>query len=159
MRTKFITFGIGIFLTLLGLIVVGAVGAGLAFVAGSTEQAIEGVSVVIGDAEVRVEVADTRLERTRGLSERESLFEDEGMLFVFDAPERYTFWMKDMNFPIDIVWFDKSKRVVDITHNATPDSYPETFQSLVPAQYVLEVASGWTERHGVEIGAQATFSL
>lgn len=109
-------------------------------------------TIQIGEANLKVETALTEAERARGLSGRESLREDQGLLFVYDEPGIYSFWMKDMNFAIDIIWIDENKKIIDITHDARPESYPSTFIPQSPAQYVLEVNSGWAERHGVEVG-------
>lgn len=113
----------------------------------------------IGDAQVRVDIALTPPEKFRGLSARESLGEDEGMLFVFGAPQRYSFWMKNIKFPLDIVWIDENKKVVDVTYDARPESYPLYFEPRYPSQYVLEVPSGWAMKHGVESGSIVEFQL
>lgn len=83
---------------------------------------------------------------------REKLPENSGMLFVFEKQDYYSFWMKDMLFPIDIIWIDKNKKIIDITHNAKPESYPKTFKPRFSAHYVLEVNSGWAEAAQVMIG-------
>lgn len=108
--------------------------------------------VTLKEVEVRVDIADTEGLRSQGLSGRKSLADDEGMLFVFDAPGIYSFWMKDMHFPIDIIWIDADKQVVQTTQHASPESYPNTFFPQVPVQYVLEVPSGFVQEHSVGIG-------
>lgn len=105
----------------------------------------------IGNAAVKIDIVDTPPERARGLSGIDSIEDDEGMLFVFGGPRRYSFWMKDMRFPIDIVWIGEDRRVVDITENLRPESYPAQYQPREPAQYVLEVNTGWARRHNIEI--------
>jgi len=115
--------------------------------------------VRIGDSVVIVEVARNYEARAGGLSGRGSLPENTGMLFVFEEPGNYSFWMKDMKFPIDIIWLDKNKKVVYITENAKPISYPERFQTPEPAQYVLEVNGGWAREHGIEAGNYAEFDV
>jgi len=92
-----------------------------------------------------------------GLSGRKSLNEKQGMLFVFYKPEIYNFWMKDMLFPIDIIWIREDKRVVYIKKNVLPDSYPETFSSDFPAQYVLEVSAGFSEKNNLKVGDRVEF--
>lgn len=109
-------------------------------------------SVSINGINIKVNIADTAGERMAGLSGRTSLAEDEGVFFIFDSPYRYSFWMKEMNFPIDIVWIDGEFKVVDITKNAAPESFPNTFQPQVPAQYVLETVAGWTDKNNIKIG-------
>lgn len=113
--------------------------------------------VQIGTAQFNVEVAATPLLRAQGLSGREKLSGDSGMLFIFDEPAIYSFWMKEMRFPLDIVWIDKSLNVVDITRNALPESYPETFSPKTPAQYVLEIPGGVAEEKDIKAGDAVTF--
>lgn len=115
--------------------------------------------LTIGSFEVEVEVASTPPEKSRGLSGRESLPIGRGMLFVFEGPRRYSFWMKDMLFPIDIIWIGENKEIVDITYDARPESYPLHFQPRYPAQYVLEVKSGWAQSRGIQVGDDVEFSL
>lgn len=108
----------------------------------------------VGDISIRVDIANTPLLREQGLSGRQALPEDQGMYFVFDHPDFYQFWMKEMNFPIDIIWVSETMRIIDVTKDAPPSSFPKTFTSNAPAQYVLEVNAGFVERHGVNIGDQ-----
>lgn len=113
----------------------------------------------IGSNNLKIEIVIDPSDKAKGLSGRESLSDDNGMLFVYEEPSIYSFWMKDMNFAIDIIWIDKNKKVIDITHDVRPESYPKTFSSQSPAQYILEVNSGWAEKHAVEIEDSAEFTL
>jgi uncharacterized membrane protein (UPF0127 family) len=100
-----------------------------------------------------VELAETPAQRTLGLSGRDSLPKDEGLLFIFDQEsESNCFWMKDMNFAIDMVWLDSDKNVVTIKENATPESYEtrETFCPDQPAKYGLEINTGKAAELGIE---------
>ena len=74
------------------------------------------------------------------------------MLFVFDHPAQYPFWMKDMNFPIDIIWIDENLKVIFIKKNAVPESYPEVFTSPQNSKYVLEVVAGFSDKYNIKIG-------
>jgi len=114
----------------------------------------EGHVLKVGTARVLIDIADTPALRERGLSGRKLLLDDQGMYFIFDHPDVYPFWMKEMNFPIDIIWIGEHMSVVDITKSASPSSFPQTFVSSAPALYVLEVQAGFAERHGVKIGDQ-----
>lgn len=114
-------------------------------------------TLTIDGQRLNVVTASTSEDRARGLSGRERLGNREGMLFVFDSPSPYCFWMKDMNFPIDIIWLDSNKKVVTVKENATPESYPEPFCPSQEAQYVLEVASGKADEWGITVGDQAQF--
>lgn len=112
------------------------------------------ISISLGDASIIVDVAKTDTERSKGLSGRTSLSEEEGLFFVFPVSGDYSFWMKDMNFPIDIIWVNDGLEVISVEANALPQSYPKVFHSEVPARYVLEVSAGFAERHGVKAGTK-----
>ncbi len=113
--------------------------------------------VIIGDAVFTVQIADSDYERAQGLSGVPSLRDNQGMLFLFDAPGNYLFWMKDMLIPIDIVWIDSNWQIVHIEHAVTPDSYPKTFGTEIPSLYVLEVAAGTAERLNIRVGNTIQF--
>lgn len=87
-----------------------------------------------------------------GLSGRDKLDENAGLLFVHDGPGIYGIWMKDMRFPIDVIWLDEDYRVVDMAENVEPDSFPKIFEPSPPALYILEVNTGFAERNGIETG-------
>lgn len=110
------------------------------------------IKMVIDAAPLLVELAETPAQIERGLSKRKSLPKDQGMLFVFKQPGLYPFWMKDMYFPIDIIWIGADKKVVGFSENLAPESYPETFAPPLPVQYVLEVDAGWVKEHGILVG-------
>jgi len=109
----------------------------------------------INGVKIIVEIADTETTRAQGLSNRLSLTENAGLLFIFNRADYYSFWMKEMNFPIDIIWLDDNWRIVDITANASPQDFPQTYQPRAPARYVLEVNAGFIVTHDIVIGAQA----
>ena len=117
---------------------------------------IENITEVkIAGQSIKVELALTPAEQARGLSGRESLKDDEGMLFVFsdqDKNKTHKFWMKDMNFPIDMIWIDKDKKVIYIKKDARPESYPNLFGPDVASQYVLETVSGFADKNNLKIG-------
>ena len=108
---------------------------------------------------VRVEIADTPAERELGLSGRERLGEKEGMIFVFDSPGRHAFWMKDMLFPLDIIWLDENLKVIYIKKDARPESYPEIFLPGEDAKYVLEVAVGFAEKYNLKEGDEVELNF
>jgi len=114
-------------------------------------------TLTIGETEVAIERADTPQQRAQGLSGRTGLRKGEGMLFVFEKPGIYRFWMKDMLFSIDIIWIDEWLRVVDTNENVDPVSYPETFQAREPIQYALEVPAGFAKTNNIHIGTQVSF--
>lgn len=107
----------------------------------------------VKDICVQAEVVDTDVARERGLMFRENIPEGRGMLFVFAAEGRHGFWMKNMKFPIDIIWIDKKKRVVDIKPNLSPcQDVCEIFEPHAKALYALEVETGFCRRNKIEIG-------
>jgi len=115
--------------------------------------------ISIAGVELSTEIADTPEKKALGLSGRKSLGENEGMLFVFEVADNRYFWMKDMNFSLDIIWIGENKEVVDITRNATPESYPEKFSPETPAKYVLEVSAGFSDANNIKIGDYADFEF
>ena len=115
--------------------------------------------IKIGEAEVKVELADTAVKRYLGLSGKKFLPQDQGMLFVFSKPKYYGFVMRGMRFPLDFVWIDANKRVVETTTRIKPLSYPKVFRSSRPIQYVLEVNAGWAEKNNIQPGLSATLPI
>lgn len=103
-------------------------------------------------------VSDTEELRSRGLSDFSSLSEGQAMLFAFDEPGNWGFWMKDMDFPIDIVWIGDDMRVVSIAENVSPETFPETFFPDAPAIYAIELPAGTAERIGAREGDAASVS-
>ncbi|MCA9348933.1 DUF192 domain-containing protein [Candidatus Saccharibacteria bacterium] len=110
---------------------------------------------------IHLEYAITSVERSRGLSGRPTLDEESGMLFVFESENYYSFWMKDMNFPLDIIWMDSDFRIVDIVYNAPPaGSMPEvTYTSDKPAKYVLEINAGQAQARGYYLGNRLNIDM
>lgn len=115
-------------------------------------------TVHIGDGVFTTRVAKTPKEREKGLSGTHEIRNDQAMLLVYDTDDKWPIWMKDMKYPIDIVWLDKSKKVVYIVKNAPPESYPyEKFTPKQDARYVLELPSGTVGKKKIDIGVAATF--
>ena len=114
--------------------------------------------VIVAGQSVKVDLAISIEAQTRGLSGRGSLAEGEGMLFVFNQPEKHLFWMRDMNFPIDIIWITEDLRVVYIEKNAAPETFPKTFGPDAYAKYVLEVPAGFAEKNNLQIGNTVVFT-
>ncbi|MFP4473590.1 MAG: DUF192 domain-containing protein [Candidatus Omnitrophota bacterium] len=101
-----------------------------------------------------IEIADEAHERQQGLMGRKHLAEDEGMLFIFEEDGYYSFWMKDMLIPLDIIWLDRDWRVVDTALNVPPCSQFRC-PSYIPSQqawYVLELHAGSVREMGLRAG-------
>ena len=114
---------------------------------------LKGATVKIGNDVFAVHVARTAIEKAQGLSGRESLGKDEGMLFLFDQPESLSFWMQGMKFPIDILWISQGK-VQGITANIPLDTtlIPKLYPPPKPVETVLEINAGETKRRNIHIG-------
>ena len=111
--------------------------------------------ISFGDKKVNVEISDIDCKRIAGLSGRKELKQDMGMLFIFDDEASHGIWMKDMNFPIDIVWLNSDEEIVAIKKNISPDTYPAVFGSDVSSRYVLEFPSGFADENNLQIGGKA----
>ncbi len=111
--------------------------------------------------EIPVEVADTLKKRSLGLGKRTYLKKGWGMLFVFEKRKPHRFWMKDMQFPLDIIWLD-NHRIVHIIHNAKPANSrdePEVMTSPVPVNFVLEIAAGRAAKLRLKSGQRMKFKF
>jgi len=108
----------------------------------------------------RAEVADSPLERMKGLMFREELAPDRGMLFVYPEPQRRTFWMLHTKIPLDIVFVDSQKQVLNVREAQPCSSSPcPRYASAGSAQYVLEIRQGLSAQYGFGPGTRLTFSL
>ncbi len=107
---------------------------------------------IAGRTTVTAELARTPQEKGRGLSNRPGLAEGNGMAFVYEAPQTIGIWMKDMRFPLDILWV-REGRIVKIERAAPPlrPGDPERVYSAI-GDLVLELPSGFTDRMGIRLG-------
>lgn len=113
---------------------------------------------MIGNTEILVEIADTQAKMEKGLSGRNSLPENQGMLFLFKEPNFYGFWMKGMNFPLDFIWI-RENEVVETTENVKPEDFqpPKNLFSKEKVDKVLEVNAGFVEKSKIKIGDKISF--
>ncbi len=114
--------------------------------------------IKVPSGDFNVEVADNSFKREKGLTFRKKMQINEGMLFVFDKSGKYGFWLKDMYFPIDIVWLNEEGRVVYLVDNISPDTYPGAFINSINAKYVLEISAGSAEKYGIYLGTKLNIS-
>ncbi len=116
------------------------------------------------DTVVYARLALTQEQRTKGLSGTPKLEADEGMIFVYATADLNPFWMKDMLFPLDMLWINENK-VVDLKANVPAPEPGQSDFSLpiympsAPANFVLEVNAGWAEAHGVAVGSPVQITL
>jgi len=114
-------------------------------------------SVIIKGITWNVEVANNEAMRTSGLSNRRALYGNKGMLFAFDNMAYQSFWMKDMLFPIDMIFFDENWKIVLIESDLWPNTFPGIFGDKIMSKYILEVNALEASTYGLEVGDQAIF--
>lgn len=107
------------------------------------------------------EVARVQSQKQRGLMEREKLPEQGGMIFIYENETRPLFWMKNMRIPLDFIWLDRWGKVVDIRENVPECRIANcpTLESAKPAQYVLEISAGATQKNRIRMGDEAKIQL
>ena len=104
------------------------------------------------------DVADNQSELEKGLSGRSKIQDDRGMIFIFPEENILTFWMKEMKFPLDMIFFDSQFNIVDINENAQPCKTIREcpiYPSKKPARYVLEINAGLARKNNLKIGDKA----
>lgn len=116
--------------------------------------------IKVDDTVLEVQIADTEPRRVRGLMFQDQLPYDQGMIFVFEEPGPYSLWMLNMQFSLDMIWFDSNGDVVHIEEDVPPCKTAletVTCQSLVPgadAMYILEVTSGFVDKFNITDGSK-----
>jgi len=117
-------------------------------------------TIMIGDTVLEVQVADTEPRRVRGLMFQDQLPYDQGMIFVFNEPGIYSLWMLNMQFSLDMLWFDENGNIVHIEENIPPCKTATEImacQSIIPkgeALYILEVTSGFVKEFNITIDSK-----
>ncbi|NCN58837.1 hypothetical protein COW99_03555 [Candidatus Roizmanbacteria bacterium CG22_combo_CG10-13_8_21_14_all_38_20] len=122
-----------------------------------TKQATQ--TIKIGDEQLEVEIMQTLEDQKQGLSGRSTLPQNHGMLFVYSNPAIYKFWMKDMLFPIDIIWISNGKVIETIANIPPPEQNVDINQLPIysptkPVTGVLEVNAGYVKKHNIITGDQ-----
>lgn len=112
--------------------------------------------IVVGKTPLRVEVVDTLEQQERGLMFRQSLPENEGMLFVYREPQEMSFWMRNTFIPLDIAFVGADGIILNI-HQARPLDDSVLYRSAGSAKYVIETNQGWFSRRGIRPGDKVTF--
>ena len=112
-------------------------------------------TIKVDNMPLEVQIADTEPRRVRGLMFQDVLPPDQGMIFVFPEPGLYSLWMLNMQFSLDMIWFDQDGKVVHIETDVPPCKTAleiTTCQSVIPENeslYVLEVTSGFVDRNNI----------
>ncbi len=116
----------------------------------------------VKDFELNVVVPITSELMSKGLAVKNQMKENEAMLFVFKEPSKHSFWMKDMKFPIDIMWLDNNGKIVHIEENLEPCPLALVCPSYIPnadSQYVLETVAGFTQKYNINVGTDVDLEL
>ncbi len=113
-------------------------------------------------SKVYAEMAIEQQELLRGLMFRDTLAKDRGMLFLHNKMGRYAYWMFQVRIPLDIVWMDNSKKVVEVQENVPPCPSAKAaecpqFGGNQDAQFVLELAAGMAKKYGIVPGSKIDF--
>jgi len=112
--------------------------------------------IEFGGVTLTVELATTPAQQEQGLSDRNSMPANHGMLFVFTQEGEWSFWMTEMRFPLDIIWFNSTRQVVFIEQDLPPCAPPPAscpvYTPPVNALYVLEVNAGFVSAHDIMLG-------
>jgi uncharacterized membrane protein (UPF0127 family) len=129
----------------------------------NTSSGYSKTTVTVNNFHLTADLVTTDVQQAKGLTIKDHLNENEGMLFVYQQPAEHPIWMKDMKFPIDLIWMDSNGVVTHIEHNvqpcipglACPTYTPGSNNSL----YVLGTAAGFSQRHNVEVRTHVDFHL
>ena len=109
--------------------------------------------IKIDNVVVDVQIADTDVKRTRGLMFEEQMPYDQGMLFIYEESGNYSFWMHNVEFALDIIWFDDKGNAVHIKQDVPPcttePQYCEVYDPGAEALYVFEATAGFVDRFGI----------
>ncbi len=143
------------------ILFIGLIAAALIIGGGSAESACgayhDDALVRINGAAIKVELPRDAAGFAKGLGGRPCILPDRGMLFAFSQPGQYAFWMKDMKFPIDILWLNTARQVVYEQADVQPSTYPGRYMNQQPAQYVLEIKANLSRALHIGPGTQVSF--
>ena len=108
-------------------------------------------------AHLDIEIADSDYETQTGLMYRSGMAKNQAMLFIFDDNRMHSFYMKNTEFPLDILFINEDLKIVSYKENAQPLD-ESGISSVYPIRYVLEVNSGLTKELGIAVGDSISFS-
>jgi len=114
-----------------------------------------------GGAQIRAELMTRPDDLMKGMKFRDSLAEDHGMLFVHAEEGFYRFWMYEVKIPLDMIWLDRDRKIVQIVHECPPCPGPQgacpTYGGAFKAQYILELAGGVAKKRNLKPGMTLEF--
>ena len=107
---------------------------------------------------ISIEIADDEYQTQTGLMYRDNIKDSQGMLFIFPDAQYRSFYMKNTKIPLDILYFDEQKKLINIQKNTKP--FNETsLPSEAPSKYVLEINAGLSDHWGIEKGDRIEFTI
>ncbi len=107
-------------------------------------------------AKIDIEIAENDFDRQLGLMFRKNMQENQGMLFIFPAEEMQSFWMRNTNISLDMIFINAEQKIVTI-HKDTKILSDQSYPSTAPSKFVLEVNAGFTDRHNILIGDKVSW--
>lgn len=114
-------------------------------------------AVYIKEKKFKIEIAETAREKALGLGGRDSLCRKCAMLFIFFEKGRYSFWMKEMLFPLDIIWFDSSDGKIRHIEKNVPADFKGALNPPSEVDRVLEISGGLADEYGIQMGDEVYF--
>lgn len=123
-------------------------------------QTYKTTQISIDKTKVSALIADSSTKRMIGLMHRKSLDNNQGMLFTFDAEAKHAVWMRNMNFPIDIMWLDKNKNIIDIKTDLKPARFLEftTYEPKSDAKYAIELPARFIKKNSISTASRVNFN-
>jgi len=121
------------------------------FLPKKTNKDLSVVKIKLGNTDYQIEIARTSSQKSIGLSNRDSLCPNCGMIFIFDKDTYLPFWMKDTRIPLDMIWINSQNQIVDIQHAIETNSL-KAIQNSTPAKYVLELNLDDSKKLNLKIG-------
>jgi len=114
--------------------------------------------ILIKGSSLTVEVADNQVSRQCGLSNRNTLDPDTGMLFIFEKARLHSFWMKNTSIPLAVAFIDKEMNIINIENMPANDA-SHRYRPTKPALYAIETHIDWFSEHNIQAGDKVKFYL
>lgn len=111
-----------------------------------------GATLKIGGAVFTAKIAKTDKDRAKGLGGTMYLAPDQAMLFIFPRADYWGIWMRDMHYPIDVLWLNEEHKIIHIEQMMQPGSYPSVFRPDTQAMYVVELPAASVRDHKIKVG-------
>ncbi len=115
--------------------------------------------ILCNNHKLNAEIAKSDKELEYGLMNRKSLAENSAMLFIFKKPSYVTFWMKDTYIPLDIVYLDENKKIVDIYENCEALNEEKLYRSSAPIKFAIETNAYWFKNHNIDTQDSCFFEI